>query len=133
MELQNTHNAADFEKRLREGSIRPLVVRPRVARRLLGGISTMKLWRLLNTGQLDSYLDGRARMITVTSIERYVARLLADSCDENGRLKQYDDELALSASSATDAVNVKAPRNRRRGTDQTHPVAAVQETSTSVP
>ena len=69
---------------------RPLVVRPSVARRLLGNIGSMKLWELINSGELDSYLDGRRRFITVESIERRVARKLAEARDENGRIKLYE-------------------------------------------
>ena len=69
---------------------RPLVVRPSVARRLLGNIGSMKLWELINSGELDSYLDGRRRFITVESIERRIARKLAEARDENGRVKLYE-------------------------------------------
>jgi hypothetical protein len=34
-------------------------------------------YELINTGQLDSFLDGKARKITVASILRYIARKLA--------------------------------------------------------
>src|SRR5215469_14579628 len=63
---------------------RPLVVRPTIARRLLGNIGSMKLWELINNGELDSYLDGRRRFITVESIERRIARKIAEARDENG-------------------------------------------------
>jgi hypothetical protein len=55
----------------------PLVVRPRAARRMLGNCSEESLWQLINSRQLESYLDGRARLITVASIEAYVQRKLA--------------------------------------------------------
>lgn len=57
--------------------IEPLVVRPRVAKRMLGDKENEGLWVLINTGELESYLDGRARLITVASIKGYVARQLA--------------------------------------------------------
>lgn len=56
----------------------PLVVSPRDACRLLS-VGNSYLYRLLNDGELDSYLDGRVRRITVASIQRYVQRRLAQS------------------------------------------------------
>jgi len=35
-----------------------------------------RLYRLLAAGELESFLDGRSRKITVTSIRRYVERRL---------------------------------------------------------
>ena len=35
-----------------------------------------RLYELLSAGELDSFLDGRSRKITVESIRRYVARHL---------------------------------------------------------
>jgi hypothetical protein len=31
------------------------------------------LWRLINTGALESFMQGRARLITMESIERHIA------------------------------------------------------------
>jgi hypothetical protein len=56
----------------------PLVVSPRVACVMLD-IGTTRLYQLIGTGELDSYLDGRVRRITVDSISRRIARLLAAS------------------------------------------------------
>jgi hypothetical protein len=56
--------------------IEPIVVRPRIACRMLGGIGSEHLWQLINSGELESYLDGRARRITVASIKRHIARQL---------------------------------------------------------
>jgi hypothetical protein len=57
--------------------VKPLVVRPRVARQLLGGMCEESLWRLINSGELQSFLQGRARLITLSSIEGLVAKQLA--------------------------------------------------------
>jgi hypothetical protein len=57
--------------------VEPLLVRPRVARRMLGNIGTERLWELINSGELESYLDGRARRITVASIKAHIASRLA--------------------------------------------------------
>ncbi|HEY2231575.1 MAG TPA: hypothetical protein VGI22_28325, partial [Xanthobacteraceae bacterium] len=74
---------SDHEKRL-------LAVRARRARELIGGdkpIGKSKLYQLINSGELESYLDGCARMIVLESIERRHARLLAKARDEDGRVK----------------------------------------------
>ena len=55
----------------------PLVVRPRVAWRLLD-CGNAYGYRLIAAGELESYRDGRARKITVKSIHRYIKRRLAD-------------------------------------------------------
>jgi hypothetical protein len=93
---------------------------------MLGNIGPDRLWKLIKAGELDSYLVGRSRFITVESIERYVARHLAEARDENGRVKLYDHNPAPAPRPAADAGSAKVPRKRRRNTDQTlrRPVAA---------
>jgi hypothetical protein len=54
----------------------PLVVKPKVAWRLLS-CSNTRGYELIATGEIDSFLDGRSRKITVDSIRRYVERRLA--------------------------------------------------------
>jgi hypothetical protein len=54
----------------------PLVVSPRRARHMLDTGNT-HLYELLAAGELDSFLDGRSRKITVESIYRYISRRLA--------------------------------------------------------
>jgi hypothetical protein len=54
--------------------IPPLIVRPKDARRLLS-CSQKSLYRLLKS-DLESFLDGRSRKITVASINSYIARKL---------------------------------------------------------
>jgi hypothetical protein len=54
----------------------PLLVRPRDAWRMLGCGNTHG-YQLLNAGELESFLDGRTRKITVQSIHRFIARRLA--------------------------------------------------------
>ena len=55
-----------------------LVVSPRVACIMLG-IGITYLYQLIGERELDSYLDGRVRRITVASIHRRIARHLAAS------------------------------------------------------
>jgi hypothetical protein len=54
----------------------PLVVKPKIAWRMLA-CSNTRGYELIAVGELDSFLDGRSRKITVESIRRYIARRLA--------------------------------------------------------
>lgn len=54
----------------------PLLVRPRDAWRMLGCGNT-RGYQLLAARELESFLDGRARKITVSSLHAYIARNLA--------------------------------------------------------
>jgi hypothetical protein len=58
--------------------IEPIAVRPRVAWRLLDCGNTHG-YALLAAGELESYLDGRSRRITMRSIKGYIARRLASN------------------------------------------------------
>jgi hypothetical protein len=53
----------------------PLVVKPKIAWRILN-CSNTRGYQLLAAGELDSFLDGRSRKITVESIRNYIARRL---------------------------------------------------------
>lgn len=55
--------------------VEPLVVAPRTAWRMLGCGSTHG-YGLLNAGELQSFLSGRSRKITVASIRAYIGRQL---------------------------------------------------------
>ena len=61
--------------------IEPLVVRPRAAKVMLGDISDEKLFQKIVAGELESYLDGRRRLITVKSIKADIARNLAAAAE----------------------------------------------------
>ena len=56
--------------------LEPLVVKPKVAWRMLACSNTQG-YELLAAGELESYKEGRARKITVASIKALVARRLA--------------------------------------------------------
>jgi hypothetical protein len=58
----------------------PLVVKPKIAWRLLA-CSNTKGYELLAAGELESFLDGRSRKITVASIHALIARRLAAEKD----------------------------------------------------
>ena len=53
----------------------PLVVKPKAAWLLLA-CSKTRGYELLAAGELDSFLDGRSRKITVASIRRYIEQRL---------------------------------------------------------
>jgi hypothetical protein len=55
-----------------------LIVSPRRARHLLD-MGNTRLYELLAAGELDSFLDGRSRKITIESIHRYISRQLTAS------------------------------------------------------
>jgi len=65
-------------KRMRAelASAEALLVRPAVAEAMLG-CSHKQLYGLLNSGELQSFAEGRRRFITVQSIRDYLARKLA--------------------------------------------------------
>jgi hypothetical protein len=46
---------------------------------MLLSVGNTHLYELISTGELDSYLEGRARRITVESIQRRIARLVAEN------------------------------------------------------
>jgi hypothetical protein len=62
----------------------PLVVRPKGARRMLNCGQT-RLYELIAAGELDSFLDGRSRKITVESIYRYIHRRIEESRSRTGK------------------------------------------------
>jgi excisionase family DNA binding protein len=62
----------------------PLAVPPVEAGRLLS-FSTGKIYALMRTGELASFMDGRSRRITVESIKNYIARQLAKADDGDTR------------------------------------------------
>ena len=53
-----------------------LVVRPKTARQMLGGCGKERLYQLLNSGEIESFRDGRARFILVNSIHDFIDRRL---------------------------------------------------------
>lgn len=70
-----------------EGAIvlgRPLVASPNQAMMAIG-VSRRKLYELINSGELASYTEGKARRITVKSIAEYVERRLAAEAARRGR------------------------------------------------
>jgi hypothetical protein len=64
------------DRRSEASDLEPLVVRPKVAWKMLA-CSNTRGYELLAAGELESYKEGRSRKITVASIRALVARRLA--------------------------------------------------------
>jgi len=64
------------DRRSEENEPEPLVVKPKVAWKMLA-CSNTRGYELLAAGELESFKDGRSRKITVASIKALVARRLA--------------------------------------------------------
>ena len=62
----------------------PLVASPKQAMRAIQ-VSRKKLYELINTGELESYTEGKSRRITVKSINGYIERRLAAEAVRRGR------------------------------------------------
>jgi excisionase family DNA binding protein len=69
---------------LPSASTAPLAVPPREAARLLS-VSLSKIYTLMRTGQLDSFMDGGSRRITMSSIYAHIERGLASADDGDTR------------------------------------------------
>jgi excisionase family DNA binding protein len=61
----------------------PLVASPNQAMRVIQ-VSRKKLYELINTGELESYTEGKSRRITVRSINEYIERRLAAEAARRG-------------------------------------------------
>jgi hypothetical protein len=57
------------------GDSEPLVVSPRRARQMLD-CSMTRLYELINSGEIQSYRDGKSRKAVVSSIKAHIARQL---------------------------------------------------------
>jgi excisionase family DNA binding protein len=62
----------------------PLVASPNQAMTAIQ-VSRKKLYELINTGELESYTEGKSRRITVKSINEYIERRLAAEAARRGR------------------------------------------------
>ena len=75
------------EKRAQPPPVAPLAVPPSQAAHLLS-IGISRLYRLLRTGKLASYRDGRARRITTASIHEHISRRLAEDNAPSSRQRR---------------------------------------------
>ena len=96
------------QRRSRAADLEPLVVTPREACRLLS-IGNTRLYELIGAGELESYLDGRARRVTMASIRaRIDAKELPAPTEHRGLL--FDDSGAYLGTLGASAVGLpKAP------------------------
>ena len=95
----------------------PLSVRPTEACRLLGCGLTYLYMTLIANGELDSYTEGRSRLITMSSIQRLQAKRLAEP--DAGKTRKA----ALVPAHATLADN----RRRRREVASAEPASGVEQ------
>jgi excisionase family DNA binding protein len=63
----------------------PIVATPNQAIQRLQ-ISRATLYDLINSGDLESYTEGRSRRILVQSMDRYIQRRLAEEAKRRGRV-----------------------------------------------
>jgi Helix-turn-helix domain len=76
MSTQST-SLSDFEKgAVGGGGAAPLLVKPNAAMTMLC-VSRAKLYEIINRRQIESFKEGKSRLITVASIHDYIARKLA--------------------------------------------------------
>lgn len=83
-------------------TIEPVVVSPAVAAQMLN-CSRTALYKLLASGELESFVEGQRRSITTQSIRRYVAR----------RLSAAGKSVVRSSTKAT-AASIAARKQARR-------------------
>jgi hypothetical protein len=65
----------------------PFLVKPKIAWKMLACGNT-RGYELLAAGELESFLDGRSRKITVASIHRYIERHLGKSAAAEAQSKR---------------------------------------------
>jgi hypothetical protein len=83
------NNLEDYER---------LVVRPSRACHMLD-CGTTRLYELLDDGELESFLDGRSRKITVESIRRFIRKRLAVGDQKNPVPRNSEKSVPLGARS----------------------------------
>jgi excisionase family DNA binding protein len=71
----------------------PLVASPKQAMRAIQ-VSRKKLYELINTGELESYTEGKSRRITVKSINDYIERRLEAEAVRRGRAAAHRNDCA---------------------------------------
>jgi hypothetical protein len=104
-------------------AIEPISVGTKTAWQLMG-ISNAHGYKLIEQGEIDSYLEGRVRKVTVASIKAYIARKLAAAKKDAAR--PVRTERATAASVARRAER-KAAEGTHRGRPRLTPPAIVAE------
>jgi hypothetical protein len=103
--------------------IQPLAVKTKDAWTMLG-CSNAHGYVLIKKGEIDSYLEGRIRKVTVASIQAYIERKLAAAKKDTTPVRT---EKATAASVAGRAER-KAARGRPRLNKASTPIAAEEAT-----
>jgi hypothetical protein len=88
-----------------------LVIRPKVAFKLID-VGTTHGYELVNSGELESYLEGRARQITVRSVVRLIARRLAAARQLSANTPAPGQSPVSPPTSTPPLVPSKRPRGR---------------------
>jgi hypothetical protein len=91
----------------------PLAVSPRVAA-VMSDCGLTRIYELIDSGELESYLDGTARKITTRSIRARIERLLAQAQSSQPE-RQVRNGAATEASLASRAARKTAQKSRRTG------------------
>jgi len=93
-----------------------LLVRPRRACHLLDCGPT-RLYELIGDGELESFLDGASRKITVESIRRYIAKHLATATETSPvpEVASADSVGPPAPCEPRKIIKRRTPRRRRRG------------------
>src|SRR5262245_47018346 len=91
---------------LSDRELGPLVVKPKIAWKMLQ-CSNTRGYELLAAGELDSFLDGCSRKITVDSIRRYIARHLesAEGTSTQQRRRRRSEREAAAQSPSVNPEN----------------------------
>jgi hypothetical protein len=109
--------------------IQPLAVKTKDAWTMLG-CSNAHGYNLIAQGELDSYLDGRVRKVTVESIRAYIERKLAAAKKHKGPKRT---EKATAARMKQYANGVEPPRRgkQRKSAPPAAPITTEEATSTT--
>jgi hypothetical protein len=94
-----------------------LLVRPRRACHLLD-CGTTRLYELIDAGELQSFLDGASRKITVESIRRYIAKHLASATEGSSAPEVASADSAVPPAQREPIRKIikrRPPRRRRPG------------------
>jgi hypothetical protein len=103
-------------------AIEPLAVGTKTAWQMMG-ISNAHGYKLVEQGEIDSYLEGRVRKVTVASIKAYIERKLAAARKDAGPVRTEKATLASMASRAKRRAE-GTPRRARTRTHAPAPAAA---------
>jgi hypothetical protein len=94
-------------------AIEPISVGTKTAWHMMG-ISNAHGYKLVEQGEIDSYLEGRVRKVTVASIKSYIARKLAAAKKDAGGPVRTEKATAASVASRAERKAAEGSRGRPR-------------------